>query len=151
QREARQSQAKAAKEKLVEQAEALQNSTEWGATAGAYRDLMEQWKKAGHAGRRDDDQLWARFRAAQQVFFDARRANTQAVDAQFRENLEVKEKLLEEAEALLPIEDLDATIKKLRDIQDRWDEAGRVPRQDVSRVEGRMRAVEKAIRDAEDE
>lgn len=151
QREARQSQAKAAKEKLVEQAEALQTSTEWGVTAGAYRDLMEQWKKAGHAGRRDDDQLWARFRAAQQVFFDARRANTQAVDAQFRENLEVKEKLLEEAEALLPVENLQAAIKQLRDIQDRWDEAGRVPRQDVSRVEGRMRAVEKAIRDAEDE
>ncbi|MDO5721196.1 MAG: DUF349 domain-containing protein [Actinomycetaceae bacterium] len=151
QREARQAEAKAKKEKLVEEAEALQNSTDWGPTAGAYRDLMERWKQAGHAARREDDQLWARFRAAQQVFFDARRANSQAVDAQFRANLEVKEQLLEEAEALLPIKDLQATIAKLRDIQDRWDEAGRVPRQDVSRVEGRMRAVEKAVRDAEDE
>lgn len=151
QREARQTEAKAVKEKLVEQAEAMQHSTDWGATAGAYRDLMEQWKQAGHAGRRDDDQLWARFRAAQQVFFDARRANTQAVDAQFRDNLVVKEQLLEEAEALLPVGDVESAIKKLRDIQDRWDEAGRIPRQDVARVEGRMRAVERAVREAEDE
>ncbi|MEK8228922.1 DUF349 domain-containing protein [Oerskovia sp. M15] len=65
--EQRNSSAKEVKEKLVERAEALQNSTDWGATAGAYRDLMTEWKAAGRANRRDDDALWARFRGPGRV------------------------------------------------------------------------------------
>lgn len=149
--DARQADAKRIKEGLIEEAIEMQNSTDWGRTSAAYRDLMDRWKKAGRASRKDDDALWKRFRAAQQVFFDARRENSEAIDSEYRENLKVKEALLGEAEALLPIEDLEATTTKLRDIQDRWEEAGRVPRNDVGRVEGRMRAVEKAVRDAEEE
>lgn len=149
--DARQADAKRIKEGLIEEAIEMQNSTDWGRTSAAYRDLMDRWKKAGRASRKDDDALWKRFRAAQQVFFDARRENSEAIDSEYRENLKVKEALLEEAEALLPIEDLEATTTKLRDIQDRWEEVGRVPRNDVGRVEGRMRAVEKAVRDAEEE
>ncbi|MDO5719802.1 MAG: DUF349 domain-containing protein [Actinomycetaceae bacterium] len=149
--DARQSEVKRVKEQLIAEAEAMQNSTDWGRTSAAYRDLMDRWKQAGRASKKDDDALWARFRAAQQVFFDARRENSELIDSEYRENLKVKEGLLEQAEALLPIDNLDATIKKLRDIQDRWDAAGRVPRADIARVEGRMRAVEKAVRDAEQE
>ena len=147
--EQRNSAAKAAKEKLVAEAEALQTSTDWGATAAAYRDLMAQWKAAGRASRKDDDALWARFRAAQDAFFGARDAENAAIDAEYGKNLEVKEALLVEAEALLPVTDLAAAKEKLRDLQDRWEEAGKVPRADIQRVEGRMRAVETAIRGAE--
>ncbi|EPD30434.1 DUF349 domain-containing protein [Gleimia europaea] len=149
--DSRQAEVKRVKEALIEEATALQNSTDWGRTSAAYRDLMDRWKAAGRASRKEDDALWKRFREAQQVFFDARRANSEAVDSAYRENLKVKEALLEEAEALLPIDSLEATIKKLRDIQDRWEEAGHVPRADMNRVESRMRAVEKAVRDAEEE
>lgn len=149
--DARQAEVKRVKEALIEEATALQNSTEWGRTSAAYRDLMDRWKQAGRASRKEDDALWKRFREAQQVFFDARRANSEAVDSAYRENLKVKEALLEEAEALLPVENLEATIGKLRSIQDRWEEAGHVPRADMNRVENRMRAVEKAVRDAEEE
>ncbi len=141
--------AKAAKEKLIERAEALQNSTDWGPTSGAYRQLMDEWKAAGRASRKDDDALWARFRAAQDVFFQARQAQNEAMDAEFEANLEVKLKLLEEAEQLLPIKNLEESKTRLRDIQDRWEEAGKVPRSQVRNVEGRMRAVEQAVRDAE--
>ncbi|MDO5034118.1 MAG: DUF349 domain-containing protein [Actinomycetaceae bacterium] len=149
--DARQAEVKRVKEALIEEAISMQNSTDWGATSAAYRDLMDRWKAAGRASRKEDDALWKRFRAAQQVFFDARRQNSEAVDSAYRENLKVKEALLEEAEALLPVKDLEATVAKLRDIQDRWEEAGHVPRQDMNRVENRMRAVEKAVRDAEEE
>ncbi|WP_245792859.1 DUF349 domain-containing protein [Boudabousia marimammalium] len=149
--DARQDEAKRVKEELIAEAERLSSSTEWGATAGAYRDLMTKWKAAGRASRKVDDQLWERFRAAQQRFFDARHAANSAMDAEFGENLKVKEQLLEEAEALLPITDLEVAKSKLRVIQDKWDEAGKVPRADMQRVERRMRAVEDAIRDAEQE
>jgi hypothetical protein len=147
--EQRNAAAKTAKEKLVEEAEALSSSTDWGPTAGAYRDLMARWKAAGRASRKDDDALWARFRAAQDAFFQARDAASSATDAEYAANLEVKEALLAEAEALVPVRDLAAAKNALRDIQERWEGAGRVPRGDLQRVEGRLRAVENAVRDAD--
>lgn len=142
---------KAAKEKLVAEAEALATSTDWGATAGAYRTLMDRWKAAGRASKKDDDELWARFRAAQDAFFAARTEASTVVDAEFSANLEVKEAILVEAEALLPVSDVQAAKAALRGIQERWEAAGKVPRADLGRVEGRMRAVEQAVRDAEQE
>ncbi len=147
--EQRNSSAKEVKEKLVQRAEALQNSTDWGATAGAFRDLMTEWKAAGRANRRDDDALWARFRAAQDAFFEARDALNAATDAEYAENLVVKEALLEQAEKLVPVTDLAQAKTALRDIQEKWEDAGKVPRADVQRVEARLRAVETAVRDAE--
>ena len=147
--DAKQAQVRAAKEALIKRAEEMQNSTDWAGTSAKYRDLLAEWKKAGRASRKEDDALWARFRAAQQVFYDARRAKDEAVDAEFAENLKVKEALVAKAEALLPVKDVKAAKKALRPIQDAWEEAGRVPRGAVRRIEGRMRAVEDAIREAE--
>lgn len=147
--EQRNSSAKEVKEKLVQRAEALQNSTDWGATAGAFRDLMTEWKAAGRANRRDDDALWARFRAAQDAFFQARDELNAATDAEYAQNLVVKEALLEQAERLVPVTDLAQAKVALRDIQEKWEDAGKVPRADVQRVEARLRAVETAVRDAE--
>ncbi|WP_240896099.1 DUF349 domain-containing protein, partial [Kineococcus siccus] len=138
------------KEKLVAEAEALSTSTDWRGTTNAYRALMDRWKAAGRLGRKDDDALWDRFRAAQDVFFAARTAATDEVDEEFRTNLAVKEELLTEAEALLPVRDLGAAKKALSSIQDRWEAAGKVPRGDLQRIEARLRAVETAVRDVEE-
>ncbi|MEQ6901216.1 DUF349 domain-containing protein [Nocardioides sp. YIM 152588] len=143
--------ARVIKERLVTEAESIAGSTEWGPTAGRYRDLMRQWKAAGPAPKAIDDQLWARFRAAQDQFFGARDAANAALDAEFAANAEVKEALLVEAEALLPVQDLAATKEAFRDLADRWDEAGKVPRDRIKDLEGRMRAIENAIRKVEDE
>lgn len=142
--------AKEAKEKLIERAEALQDSTDWGPTSAAYRGLMDEWKAAGRASRKDDDALWARFRAAQDVFFQARQSRSDAMDAEYQENLKVKLGLLEEAEKLVPVKDIEKTKAALRQIQDKWEDVGHVPRSQVRSVEGRLRAVEQHIRDAED-
>ena len=147
--DAKQAQVKAAKEALIKRAQEMSSSTDWAGTSAKYRALMEEWKKAGRASRKEDDALWARFRAAQQVFFDARRAKDEAADAEFAENLKVKEALIAKAEALLPVKNVKAAKRALRPIQDAWEEAGRVPRNAVRRLEGRMRAVEDAIREAE--
>jgi len=144
-------QARAAKEALVSQAEALAASTDWAAGSARFRDLMTQWKAAPRAARKDDDALWARFRAAQDTFFAARNAQVEVEDAGQRANLEVKEALLAEAEALVPVKDLAGARSALRGIQDRWEAAGKVPRADLGRLDGRLRAVEQAIKDAEQE
>lgn len=150
-RDTRSAEGKRIKEKLVARAEELSTSTDWRTTGGKYRDLMQEWKAAPRAGRKDDDALWARFRAAQDVFFAARDAENEKIDAGYRENLVVKERLLAEAQALLPITDPEAAKAALRPIQSAWEEAGRVPRADVSRIEGGLREVERALAEAEDE
>ena len=145
-----QSEAKRVKEALIAEAEALSSSEDWSRTSGAYRELMNRWKAAPRASRKEDDALWARFRAAQQVFFDARRAKDEATDAEYRENLVAKEAILADAEAILPVTDIDRAKAQLRQIQDRWEEVGRVPSSDLHRIEGRLRAVEAAVREAEE-
>ena len=147
--ESRNAGAKATKEEIVREAERLSSSTEWGPTAGAYRDLMARWKAAGRASRTDDDALWARFRAAQDAFFHARDELNAATDREYGANLEVKEALLVEAEAIDPSKGLAQAKAALRSIQDRWEAAGKVPRGDIQRVEGRLRAVEARVRDAD--
>ena len=143
--------ARVVKERLAKEAEALSSSTEWGPTAGKYRDLMREWKAAGPAPRDVDDQLWQRFRSAQDTFFGARDAANAALDEEFAANAEVKDQILVEAEALLPVTDLDAAKKAFRDLADRWDAAGKVPRDRMKDLEARMRKVEQAIRAVEDE
>lgn len=142
--------AKSTKQDLVAQAESLASSTDWAATARAFKQLMDQWRLAGRAARGDDDALWERFRAAQDAFFQRKDAIVAAEDEEYRANLAVKEALLVEAEAILPITDLEAAKASLRSVQDRWDRAGKVPRADIERVEKGIRRVETAVREAED-
>jgi hypothetical protein len=142
--------AKAVKEKLVAEAEELSSSTDWSTTSRAYRDLMTRWKAAGSAQRDDDEVLWKRFRAAQDIFFTARDAAGAALDTEYAKAADTKRSLLEEAEKLLPIGDVRAAKEAFRSIADRWDAAGKVPRADVKSLESRFKRVEQAVRGAED-
>ncbi|CAN5422330.1 DUF349 domain-containing protein [soil metagenome] len=142
--------AQKSKETLVKDAEALSTSTDWGKTAGEYRDLMDLWKKAGPAPRGVEDKLWKRFRGAQDAFFAARDEANTKLDAEFEVNAEKKLEILAEAEALLPITDLDSARKAWHGIADRWEAAGKVPRAKIKEFEGRIRKVEDAIRAADD-
>jgi hypothetical protein len=143
--------ARVVKQVLVKEAESLAGSREWGPTAGAYRDLMRRWKAAGPAPREVEDELWTRFRAAQDTFFGARDEAMAAQDSEFAANAEAKEKLLVEAEALLPVTDVENAKRAIREIADRWDTIGKVPREKIRTLEDRMRAVESSIRGIEEE
>lgn len=140
--------AKTAKRALVDQAKELSESRDWAKTTQAYRDLMDRWKKAGRAGK-DDDKLWAQFRAAQDVFFTARNEQYTARNEDETKALAVKNELLTQAEKLLPVKDIRAAKKALHAIQDKWEKAGRVPRNDLRRIDGRLRKVEDAVKAAE--
>ena len=142
------SEARQVKDALVAEAEALKTSTDWGTTASAYRDLMGRWKAAGRAGKAEEEELWQRFRAAQDEFFAARNAELGKRDAGFAENLTAKESLLAEAEAI-DTSDLKVAKGVLRSIQERWEAIGHVPRGDKERIEGRLRRIEDAVRKGE--
>jgi len=142
--------ARSRKEKLCAEAEELADSTDWAATAAAFRELMRSWKAAGRAARADEDELWARFKTAQDTFFRARSEIYSAKDAALREHAEIKTQLLEEAGKLVPVTDVRAARATLRGIQERWEQAGPVPREAHERLESGLRRIEDAVRKAED-
>ena len=147
------SQAKEAKEAIIAEANELKDSTAWGETSRKFNELMDRWKKAGRAGRNEDDALWAKFREAADTFFNARQADRDQINSSEKENLAAKEALLVKAEALVPVK-TDAEAKKARQelakIQEEWDQIGYVPRDAMRRIEGRLDAVDKQIKAIED-
>ncbi|MFD8424857.1 DUF349 domain-containing protein [Streptomyces sp. NPDC059466] len=142
--------ARKTKEKLVAEAESLSASADWGPTAARYRELMADWKAAGRAQREHEDDLWNRFRGAQDVFFAARGSVFAERDAEQTENLKLKEELAEEAEKLVPVQDLKAARAAFRSINERWEAIGHVPRDARPKVEGRMHTVERALQESEE-
>ena len=111
---------------------------------------MAEWKAAGRAQREAEDELWNRFRGAQDVFFAARSEVFAERDSEQRENLTRKEELVAEAEKLLPIGDLKAARAAFRSVNERWEAIGHVPRDARPRIEGRLHAVERALQEAEE-
>lgn len=142
--------AKVRKEELIVEAESLSDSTDWGPTAARYKQLMADWKAAGKAPKDSDDALWQRFRAAQDAFFSRRSAVFSERDAEFIENAKRKEELLAEAEKIDPASNLEAAKAQLRKLQDRWDEIGKVPKERIRELDGKLKAVQDRVRSAED-
>lgn len=142
--------AKTRKEELVTKAEALSDSTDWGGTAASFRELLTEWKAAGRAPREADDALWKRFKGAQDVFFAARNAAASERDSEFEENAVAKEALLAKAGNIDPSHDIEGARSALRDLQEKWDAIGKVPRERMQDLEGRLRSIEKKVRDAAD-
>lgn len=137
------------KQALVERAEALASKGADGIPD--YRRLLDDWKAAGRAGKKVDDALWAKFKAAGDVLYGAK-AEADALDnVEYTANLEQKLALLDEAEPLLTATDRNAARTKLTDIQRRWDAIGKVPRDQVRVVEDRLRKIEAAVRKLEDD
>src|SRR4051794_6424483 len=136
------------KQRLVTEAEKLAGSTEWGPTARRYKELMAEWKAAGRAGREVEDELWSRFKAAQDTFFTARSETFRARDDELKANLVAKQELLAEAERIEPGTDVEGARRRLRAIHDKWERIGHVPREEMGELERRLGAVEDRVRDA---
>ncbi|MBO0841325.1 MAG: DUF349 domain-containing protein, partial [Sciscionella sp.] len=142
--------AKARKQELIAEAEKLASSDDWGPTAAAFRKLMADWKAAGKASKDAEDQLWQRFRAAQDEFFSRRSKVFDERDAEFAENATKKEQLLAEAEKIDTSGGAKAARNALHKIQQRWDAIGKVPRDRIRELEDKFKAVEDRIRSAAD-
>ncbi|MGW9629332.1 DUF349 domain-containing protein [Agromyces sp. NPDC055520] len=137
------------KQALIERAEALAPR---GADAvGDYRNLLDEWKLAGRAGKKLDDSLWAKFKAAGDVLFSAKAEIDAQEDEGYRANLDEKLALLTEAEPLLSEQNPKQARAELNKIQRKWDEIGKVPRDQVRVVEDRLRKIENHVKSLEEE
>lgn len=137
------------KQELAERAEALIGKGSAGIPD--YRRLLDEWKLAGRAGKKVDDALWARFKAAGDALYAAKAEVDAQENEAFAGNLEQKLELLVEAEKLLTATDRDVAKQTLLGIQRKWDAIGKVPRDAMRSVEDRMRKVEAAVKKLDDD
>ena len=137
--------AKASKEAIVKKAEEL--AAKGSDAVVDYRKLLDDWKAAGRT--KNDDALWARFKAAGDTIYAAKGEQVAAITASQSEALAAKLALLEEARAIDPTKDLAKAKHLLLSIQDRWEKAGRVSRNDMAKTEDKLKAIETAVRNAE--
>ena len=144
QQDSTQKSARAAKVALIEQAEALAPRGSDGIPA--YRGLLDAWKAAGRAGRKTDDQLWERFKAAGDVLYAAKAEVVAQEQTEYAGNLEARLELLTEAESILGLTDRRQARERLQDVQRRWEAIGRVPREQVKPTEDRLRRIEAHVR-----
>ena len=146
-----QSEVKSVKEKVVLEAESLANSTDWVNTARKYKTLMDTWKAAGRGKKNDDDKLWLRFKKAQDTFFAAKNADLEKRSVSYGENLIKREEIVKEIEALLPINNLDETRRKFRDLKSKYMKSGQVERGKRNALDRRVDDVELTLKEAEQE
>jgi len=132
------------KQELVERAEALAPKGADGIPA--YRGMLDDWKAAGRAGKKFDDALWAKFKAAGDALYAAKSEVDAQDNVEFEGNLALKLELLTEAEPLLTETDRVKAKNALANIQSKWDKIGKVPRDKVKTVEDRLRKVETHVR-----
>ena len=144
-------QAVAAKKSLIAKASELAESSDWAATTAAYKKLMDDWKTLARAAKSEEEKLWAEFKATQDKFFANRNAANSVRDEEFTKNLDIKLELLKRAETLLPVKSVDSAKAVLREIQETWEKAGHVPRNEKEKIERRLKAVEDEIRKVAEE
>lgn len=137
------------KERLIASAEALAERGVDGIPA--YRGLLDEWKQAGRASRKLDDQLWARFKAAGDVLYQAKAAEVAVTNEEYAANLAEKQAIIADALPILEVSEHTAARKQLTAIQLRWDEVGRVPRESLRDIEGQLRKVEDHVKGLEEE
>lgn len=148
---AQQNLVKDSKEKIVSEAESLADSTDWVATARRYKALMDQWKASGREKKSNDAKAWARFKAAQDTFFSAKNADLEKRGETMAANLEKREAIVLEMEALLPITNLEDVRRKHRALRQKLSRVGMVDRKKRSVLDKRVDSVEMTIKEAEQE
>ncbi|MBR5106571.1 MAG: DUF349 domain-containing protein, partial [Bacteroidales bacterium] len=127
---------------IIEQAEALKGSTDWKKTSDALIDLQRQWKEIGAVPRKKSEQLWKRFRAACDAFFNERDKQGKP-ENDFYGNLKAKRALIEEIEAYVPV-DAEADAEAARGFAERWSAIGFVPFKEKEAVGAAYKAAMQA-------
>ncbi|MCX4283952.1 DUF349 domain-containing protein [Duncaniella dubosii] len=127
---------------LCERAEALKDSTEWRKTADELAALQKEWKTIGAVAKKHSDQVWRRFLAACDYFFEQKKKNNSGTRRTERANLEQKNEIIDKLKAL----DLGAlgredAIKAVKDLQAEWQSVGHVPFSEKDNIYEAYRAV----------
>ncbi|HEX3477022.1 MAG TPA: DUF349 domain-containing protein [Kofleriaceae bacterium] len=134
-----------AKETLIAEAEALQDSTDWASTADQLKALQQHWKQSGYLPRKQGDELWKRFRAACDRFFERRKPELDARHGEELANLTARQELIARAQAVVAAAPAERgwgqSIAEIKELQRQWKDIGFVPRREADAVYRSFRAA----------
>ena len=124
----------AKKQALVEQAEALKDSKAWQETSDKLIELQKKWKEIGTVPKKYSDQIWNRFNAACDAFFEAKKEATSGQRIEQQDNLSKKKSIIEQLAAIDP-KDMESELRdKLREVQEEWNKIGHVPFKEKDKI-----------------
>jgi len=127
------------KTELCIQAEGLQDSTDWKKTTNELIALQKRWKEIGPVPVKLSDKIWKRFRAACDNFFENKSKFFSQIDTRYEENLDKKNKLIEDIENFELTSDVEKNLKSLKELQRQWSEIGFVPLKHKNEIQDRYR------------
>lgn len=139
-----------AKLAIVERAEALKDSIEWNETTKQYSTLMEEWKKLGRVPKEKSDEIWNRFNAARDHFFNNRRQDLETFKLTQEENYAQKLALLKRAEMLQDSTEWREATEELNELMTEWKKIGPVPRKFSNEIWERFIGARKKFFDRKD-
>lgn len=117
--------AKALKEEIINKAQEAVKIDNIKELSNIMKDLMDEWKKAGSAGRNNDDELWKQFLAYRQVFYDKRNSYNEEMKAVYEKRVEDKKSLITEAKHCLALSEFTAEeVDIMKGLRQRWKEVG---------------------------
>ena len=132
------------KKALVEQAQALADSTDWKATSDKLIALQKEWKTIGTVSKKLGDQLWSEFLAACNKFFEARNAATAGARSEERDNLEAKRNIIARLNELVE-KGADATREQVQALTNEYNKVGHVPYKEKDKLFAEYHAALDAI------
>jgi hypothetical protein len=115
------------KRKLIDQAKSIQESTDWKATSEKLIRLQKDWKNSGNAGQRFENKLWSEFRAACDVFFNAREESLKEQQSALIANVELKKQVIDKLANIELSGDKKADLIILKEINEEFKAIGNVP------------------------
>ena len=135
-----------AKKVLCEKAEELLNGdytsvNAWQKKSDELSEIFGVWKTVGLASKKDNEDVWLRFKAAMDAFFQKKKEFFTEMKDKQTENLERKTQLCIEAEALMESTDWKTVTERLKKIQEEWKTIGPVPKRHTDKIWKRFRAA----------
>ena len=136
------------KEELVAKADNLKESDDWQKTANELKKLQQEWKNIGPVPERVREEIYQRFKAACDLFFERRRSKNKTIDSEYEQNLKAKKEICEQIEKISLQGEEDT--EKLLDLSEQYAEIGFVPKNAIRSISQRFEeAIEKLLSQAE--
>ena len=135
-----------AKKALCEKAEELVaedyvSVNAWQKKSTELSEIFGVWKTVGPASKKDNEEIWQRFRSSMDTFFAKKKAFFAGLKDRQTENLERKTQLCIEAEGLMESTDWKSATEQMKKLQEEWKTIGPVPKRHADKVWKRFRAA----------
>ena len=119
---------------LCEQAEALQDSTDWKGTADKLAALQREWKAIGPVSKKHSDVIWQRFIKACDTFFEKRKEAGASQRSEEHKNLARKKEIITALEAIDPANPTEEDSATMHELIREWNSIGHVPFRDKDKI-----------------